>query len=195
MGTRHLVCVVVDGQYKVAQYGQWDGYPSGQGVTALNFLREQFDREKFLARLAAAYEPDQGQIEKMNARLEAENAEVGALYPSMSRDTGAGILALIQDSTEPVPLRSAISFAADSLMCEWAYVIDLDKNTFEVFQGFNQEPLAEGERFYGWPEKFTGERINATYHPVRLLASFPLDALPAEDEFLARCEPSEEEEG
>jgi len=27
MGTRNLTCVMKDGQYKVAQYGQWDGYP------------------------------------------------------------------------------------------------------------------------------------------------------------------------
>ena len=27
MGTRNLTVVYLDGQYKVAQYGQWDGYP------------------------------------------------------------------------------------------------------------------------------------------------------------------------
>lgn len=31
MGTRNLTAVYLDGQYKVAQYGQWDGYPEGQG--------------------------------------------------------------------------------------------------------------------------------------------------------------------
>lgn len=41
MGTRHLIEVVVDGQIKVAQYGQWDGYPSGQGVDVLKFLAEK----------------------------------------------------------------------------------------------------------------------------------------------------------
>ena len=39
MGTRHLTIVAAAGGYPVAQYGQWDGYPSGQGVTALNFLK------------------------------------------------------------------------------------------------------------------------------------------------------------
>ena len=38
MGTRNLTCVFVNGEYKVAQYCQWDGYPSGQGLTILNFL-------------------------------------------------------------------------------------------------------------------------------------------------------------
>lgn len=26
MGTRNLTVVYIDGKYKVAQYGQWDGY-------------------------------------------------------------------------------------------------------------------------------------------------------------------------
>ena len=46
MGTRHLICVVKDNEYKLAQYGQWDGYPEGQGVNILRFLRD-FDRDVF----------------------------------------------------------------------------------------------------------------------------------------------------
>ncbi|MHC5949058.1 hypothetical protein ACVXZ3_04645 [Providencia hangzhouensis] len=44
MGTRHLICVAKDGDYKVAQYGQWDGYPSGQGLTLLTFLRDKLKK-------------------------------------------------------------------------------------------------------------------------------------------------------
>jgi len=38
MGTRHLICVVLDNEYRVAQYGQWDGYLTGQGKEIVNFL-------------------------------------------------------------------------------------------------------------------------------------------------------------
>lgn len=38
MGTRHLIAAVIDGEYKIAQYGQWDGDPEGQGLTVLDFL-------------------------------------------------------------------------------------------------------------------------------------------------------------
>ena len=50
MGTRHSQMVINKaGETKVVQYGQWDGYPSGQGVDILAFLRgadlDKYDEE------------------------------------------------------------------------------------------------------------------------------------------------------
>ena len=56
MGTRHLICVVKDGEFKVAQYGQWDGYFSGQGQNILNFLRDDsFNLSHFKEQLDKCY--------------------------------------------------------------------------------------------------------------------------------------------
>lgn len=41
MGTRNLTVVIKKAKPVVAQYGQWDGYPSGQGATVLNFLKSR----------------------------------------------------------------------------------------------------------------------------------------------------------
>ena len=42
MGTRNLVMLIdQEGQEKVKQYGQWDGYPSGVGVGVLRILRNK----------------------------------------------------------------------------------------------------------------------------------------------------------
>ena len=38
MGTQNLTSVWFEGKYRIAQYGQFDGYPSGQGLTVLHFL-------------------------------------------------------------------------------------------------------------------------------------------------------------
>jgi hypothetical protein len=35
MGTRHLIAVQLGGEYRVAQYGQWDGYPDSAGIDVL----------------------------------------------------------------------------------------------------------------------------------------------------------------
>ena len=47
MGTRNLTKVINEqGEVVVAQYGQWDGYPSGQGVNALNAIFYYLDEIK-----------------------------------------------------------------------------------------------------------------------------------------------------
>ena len=91
-------------------------------------------------------------------------------------------------------LEDNINFAADSLCCEWAYVIDLDKRTFEVYEGFNQEPLTEDDRFFFLEEKSNKEhRGEDQYHPVKLVKSWSLDELPTEEEFLNAFKEEEEE--
>ena len=48
MGTRNLTMVIdQEGQKKVAQYGQWDGYPGGVGAGVLNFLKNDELLQKF----------------------------------------------------------------------------------------------------------------------------------------------------
>lgn len=74
-----------------------------------------------------------------------------------------------------------LKFAANSLLCEWAYVVDLDRNTFEVFQGFNRDQLDDSERF-----KFLdGITVDSEYKAVKLAARFPLDNLPSDKQFEA----------
>lgn len=181
MGTRHLTAVVLDGKYRVAQYGQWDGYPSGQGETVCTFIQEKMDLEKFKAALRECEFVASDEIKALWVECGADpgsdfvNMEVSerfrTKYPQLSRDTGAGVLELIQDGGAR-KLQNSISFAGDSLFCEWAYVLDLDNNVLEVYKGFNKEPLAEGERFCN-PGGIELERGSKEYYPIRLYRKFP----------------------
>lgn len=203
MGTRHLITVVKNNEYKVAQYGQWDGYPDVQGRDILNFLTNEIDRDIFDKKVS--------EIEFItNEETSKRWIEIGAnpnekflsmdlsekftkLYPELSRDTGAEILSIIQNSEKPIKLQDNLDFAKDSLFCEWAYVIDLDKNTFEVYKGLNYKPLQEQERFYFLQNKdmLPGEN---TYFPVKHVISFDLNNLPSEDAFLDTFEDEDEDE-
>lgn len=46
MGTRNLTIVHSNGEYKVAQYGQQDGYPEGLGAQQLNMTNTEMDTIK-----------------------------------------------------------------------------------------------------------------------------------------------------
>lgn len=188
MGTRNLTMVIHNGETKIAQYGQLDGYPDGQGATCLNFLKEadlevfkiKLNRCKFLTKRKET--EIQNWLESIgcdNGWLNMKQAEqYNKRYPYLGSDHGAGILKEIYESTHrdnkgrTIWLQDSTSFAGDGLFCEWAYVIDLDKNTFEVYEGFGKTPLAEGERF----KKF--KNPESEYEPVSLVKSYDLGELP-----------------
>lgn len=169
--------VVVDGETKVAQYGQWDGYPEGQGAKILNFLKT-CDLESFKNKVKACKALSKEDVKKINA-LNYE--EWTKNYPQLSRDHGGAILKIINESPDGLDLFLNLSFAGNFLFCEWCYVIDFDKGTLEVYTGINKSLLAEGDRFFSLQENGHDED---RYYPVRMIHSFPLYSLPNEDDFL-----------
>lgn len=202
MGTRHLIAVQVDGEYKVAQYGQWDGYPSGQGVDILEFLRKNKKNLNKLADAARACtelsDDDYRQAwVECGADPESDFVTMDVSerfrqkYPYLSRDCGSDILTHVFNAgTDGLKLRYALDFAADSLFCEWAYVVDLDKNTFEVYKGFNKEPVDPSERFANLP--LEPNSSGTVYYPVKLVQSYDLGKLPTPKQFIAKLEPEDE---
>lgn len=186
MGTRHLIAVYKDGKHRIAQYGQWDGYPAGQGKTVLEFLNDAS-----AVHMLRDYKlrDDQGVRFLTEDEIEKINAEKNPIShrPQLSRNMGADILHLAA-SVDNLVLVDSIEFAADSLFCEWAYVIDFDTNVFEVYKGFNTSGSATG-RFKDFPVEAGSE-----YQPVTLIKSYPLHALPTLEQLIADCDPEEVEE-
>lgn len=181
MGTRNLTMVVLNKETKVAQYGQWDGYPAGQGKTILEFLRSA-DMEKFRKAIEETRFATQDEIDKLNKDIE----KTGNFPAEFSRDAGGKILDMILSKGVRL-LVNKEGFAKDSLFCEWAYVVNLDDNILEVYKGFNKQSLKEGERF------FPVDTPNAEYHPVRFVGSVSLTDLPSTEDFINRFENSETE--
>jgi hypothetical protein len=169
------------GKWYIAQYGQSDGYPDGQGVKIVKFLSVARNIDNLKAGLEHhIYEPTQEELDAIWAECDAWDRNRSAqdlpyeynmfgiqqLYPSMARGTSAGILGIIaraglpkeEDGTEvspeggaeekpekKTPLQLELGFANDGLFCEWAYVVDLDKEVFEVYGGC--EKKHDGHRF------------------------------------------------
>ena len=205
MGTRHATIVIKDNEPVIAQYGQWDGYPGGVGVDILAFLSGENNLQKLQNNLEHCVFLEDADVTRLWETVVKLNGDfVGVdesermknVWPSMHRDTGGDILEVVAGYTNDgelfevtgkhrlgIPLTNSYNFVSDSLFCEWAYVIDLDAGTFEVYRGFNDHtPLTEEDRFYS----MNNEKNN--YHPCRLHAKWELDALPDEENFLKICE-------
>lgn len=175
MGTRHLIAVVLDGEYKVAQYGQWDGYLTGQGNAILKFLGQLGGDdnlacfEKNLRRCKFITDSD-----IIRFREDENSQETKQFIDFADRDIGSKILYFIRDYEldETIYLRDSITFGADSLFCEYAYVIDLDNKVLEVYTGFNRSPIDSSERFASIPPETDG------YYQVKLFSKYNFSELP-----------------
>lgn len=215
MGTRNLTMVIQNGKPAVAQYGQWDGYPSGQGATILAFLLT-CDLNKFRnvmerCRFIESSKRKEKELEKFFKDLgcpdgfmtTAQAEKYHEKYPFLTRDNGGAILQLLynDETNNKLWIHDSSNFASDSLFCEWGYVIDLDNNTFEVYKGFVQTPLEKTERFYYLQEKnehVVERRGDDQYYPIKHVKTYQLNDLPGVDDFIKEVEeiayPKEEEE-
>jgi hypothetical protein len=128
MGTRGLTKVIKNDKVVVAQYGQWDHYPSGQGLTALRFLRDETNVEKLDKGLYWLYEVDSKDVGEIVDRIGEEHFVTA--YPSLIRDTGAEILELIANAKGALPVVLSTDFENDELFCEGVFTVDLDKKRF-----------------------------------------------------------------
>jgi len=66
-------------------------------------------------------------------------------------------------------------FMANSLFCEWAYIVNFDTNSLEIYEGFNRNKNAAG--------RYADKQLQRTYEPkeefygVTLTGEIPFEAL------------------
>ena len=138
MGTRHLISVVSDGQIKIAQYGQWDGYPTSAGADIQDFLSGA-NLDTFTDRVNALEWWDGDLVRAVweqagskDGWIAVEDADkVKARYPELSRDTGSNILWLVL-SGKVTKVVDDSSFADDDVWCEYHYLLNLDDHTLSL---------------------------------------------------------------
>lgn len=175
MGTRHMIGVISNKKYRIAQYGQWDGYVSGQGATVLNFLKEA-DLKVFRQKLANTFFVTKEDLRQYYIEAgDSPNNTSGfvsmeiadklkELHPSLHRDIGGNILQHVYESTTRVPLVDNSDFIEDDTFCEFAYVIDFDQNKLlcycwgkHLFASYDLENLPTVEQMEADYDKFEKE--------------------------------------
>lgn len=141
MGTRNLICVVKDNEFKLTKYCQWDGYLSGQGKDIVNIII-RFNTEglwgefrKHVDGLVYLSDKDvNNRWKEFDKDSYLQDIQFCDKYPSLHRDTGANILNLILfnnlEVTKPDP---EFAYRVGGLSCEYCYVLDLDDDVLEIY--------------------------------------------------------------
>jgi hypothetical protein len=158
MGTRNLTVVKnLEGETKIALYGQWDGYPSYSGIQALEFLRNKDWQALLQSKLDLVEFVGDEEVDELYKQFEStdwENKDFLNAYPGLHRDTGIGILAVVANAIAPIKTVDNTEFANDTLFCEGIYEVDFSTNKFTTIYADNK-------------------------------VSYDLDDLPSDEEYLA----------
>lgn len=152
MGTRHLTIVRKNNELKVCQYGQWDGYLSGQGKTVYEFCKKPANIEALrqtLDNVVLGAEHFDSAVIAYDLRVDSHTMTGKDRYwfeCFISRDVGADILTNIigyfpkllpEECNEKICLFKYYNY--DNLVnysdvnIEYTYIIDLDTDRLEVW--------------------------------------------------------------
>jgi hypothetical protein len=156
MGTRNLTVVInQDGEKKVAQYGQWDGYPSGVGIGVLNFLKDVELFEKFKSNLSKVRFLDENGRDKEFIKSYNKNTPEWSNDPDnrtaeqknwwanyCTRDLAEKVLTNIANSTDKeIIIIDREETGKLGGWVEYCYVINLKENTLGVYRHIDGVPM------------------------------------------------------
>ena len=156
MGTRNLTVVKnTAGETKIAQYGQWDGYPSYSGIQALEFLRPRVNRHNLLASLPLVKFIADEEVDELYKQFETtdwENKDFLNAYPGLHRDTGIKILETVATASKTIKTVDNSDFRNDTLFCEGVYEVDFSNNNFistynDIEVAFDLDTLPTNEEY------------------------------------------------
>jgi hypothetical protein len=147
MSTRGAYGFRIDGRDKVT-YNHRDSYPSELGVGVLAFIKRNTIEHLRLIALGLRMvdsddRPTPADVQKYSSLL---NAHVGIQdgspdWYSLIREAQGNFEALENGLDVMIDNQN---FLEDSLFCKWAYIINLDTLTLEVYEGSNYDQFAPG---------------------------------------------------
>ena len=155
-------------------YNHFDSYPDGLGADILKFIRNHSNAamNEFYDNIIMVDEHAKPSAEEIKRCI--ANRTVDLSVSNQSYDDWYCLLRNIQGDLEALyqwefPYMTDCSdFIKDSLFCEFAYIINLDTNVLEYYEGFQETPQ-EGNRY--------GTTDDRGYYPCKLVAEIPLETI------------------
>lgn len=183
MGTRGAIGFYKKGITKVT-YNHYDSYPESLGVNILSELEgvSISDLNKCFKNLKLINDdkkPTKSEIKKYSEYADTSVGNEGMRNTTINHYYQ--LFRKIQGTLKPFILGKvnlmidSKNFLKDSLFCEWAYIVNLDINNFEVWKGYQQTPQ-KGNRY--------GEESDDGYYPVKLIKTYSLNNLPEQEVFI-----------
>lgn len=180
MGTRGAYGFRIDGKDYLT-YNHWDSYPTGMGAVLVEEIggwNGNIEEMRALARHVRLIDrntlPTDEQIKAC-----AEYTDLGVNGQSTSdwycllRKAQGSLLAALDIGL----MIDGHDFVRDSLFCEWAYIVNFDTGTFEVYRGFQKKKHRKGRFGRLKPLSHDVDGISE-YYPIALYAEYPLDSIP-----------------
>lgn len=161
MGTRGAYGFRLLGKDYVT-YNHFDSYPKELGESLVyEVYGFMLQRSSYLQAIADM----KGFVEEIEL-LEQDDA----LYQELRQNQGS--INPIIHGTDKRMIDNQ-SFLRDSLFCEWAYIVNLDEEVFEVYRGFNKYPANPGRYARTEPDErgFVGVKLVRTYKLEDLLVN------------------------
>ena len=187
MGTSSMIYVMEGEEKRIASLTSSDGYPEGVGVEILGFVSNRRNLEELESVIPRCKSLSQENIENfMRNDLEWENRFISEHPEYICHYGGTFLLKLISCDRDPIVWNRF----GDRRLDDYAYVIDLERRTFEAYKGWNKTPVPQEERFY-----HGNEPSEIGYFPFREMGAFDLDNLPSFPEFINVCNHRREEFG
>lgn len=191
MGTRGAYGFYKNKVTKIT-YNHFDSYPEGLGISLLDEIRKLLHLDGYrdgiehlndvfknivLVQEDTVAPPDLVEKYKDFADTRVSTQEMTDWYVLL-RD--------IQGTLQPYftgevkHMIDSRHFIKDSLFCEWAYIINLTTERYEVWEGFQNKPTHNRYAIDGPDEQ--------GYFACKLLTSFPLKKLPSDRAFIKKCD-------
>jgi hypothetical protein len=171
MGTRGLYGFYRDGVTK-ATYNHYDSYPEGLGAVIVDFLRSTSIHElnrifDNIILIDEHSKPTEEQIENCApfTNLGVSNQSTDDWY-CLLRNAQGGLDAYKEGLKYMIDSQG---FIQDSLFCEYAYIINLDDNVLEIYEGFQKEPVYN---------RYSNGGRDGEYYACKQVEEFELDYLP-----------------
>lgn len=177
MGTRGLYGLRKNGIDKTS-YNHFDSYPNGLGRDILGFIKNHSAKEMntFYDRIIMVNEqtePTTQEIENcitnQSVNLDVSSRSFNDWY-CLLRNLQGDLNALYE--CKAAYMTDGHEFIKDSLFCEYAYIINLDTNKLEFYEGFQARPQ-KGNRY--------GETPFDEYYPCALVAEIPFVLIQSTD--------------